>query len=419
MSEASKPMHVSDNHWAVERRSDRVNSDCLLPQEVLDIRAQARAFADATLRPLAHEVNCAEERRDGFRHDIFQAMAKAGLFAVPFKKDVGGLGLEHPLSCTMAVVEELAYYSPGIACAMFDGPAILGATTIDQAGGALRAQWIPKIISGEIVTGFATSEPEASTDLSVRSIQCKAAKVDGGWQLSGTKRWITNSVAADRTSVLCLCEGQVSVLWVDMHAKGVSVSDPDIKMGNKPQLTADIDFDKVFVPDGDVVGEIGRGLRVMLGSLSRGRLGIAAVGVGMAQRALDVACAYASKREVFGQPIASMQYWQYRLAEHAVNIEMTRSLYQKAALNADRGGDMEPLAAMSKLKGSELAVEVSRDAIQACGGYGFVRELKGPAQPWPLESIYRDAKIGEIYEGANEIQKWLIARHLLGRDITG
>ncbi len=412
-------MNVSDNHWAVERRTDRVNSDCLLPQDVLDIRAKARAFADEVLRPLAHEVNCAEERRDGFRHDIFQAIAKAGLFAVPFKKDVGGLGLEHPLACTMAVVEELAYYSPGVACAMFDGPAILGATTIDQAGGEIRAKWIPKIISGEIVTGFATSEPAASTDLSAKSIQCKATKVDGGWRMNGTKRFITNSVAADRTSILCLCDGAVSVLWVDMHAEGVSVSDPDIKMGNKPQLTAEIYLDNVFVPDCDVVGGVGRGLRVALGSLSRGRLGISAVGVGMAQRAMDVACAYASKREVFGQPIASLQYWQYRLAEHAVNIEMTRTLFQKAALNADRGGDIEPLAAMSKLKGSELAVDVVRDAIQACGGYGFVRELKGPGELWPLESIYRDAKIGEIYEGTNEVQKWLITRHLLGREISG
>lgn len=406
-------------HWAVERRSERVDSDCHLPEETREIRKTARDFADEVLRPLAHEVNCAEERRDGFRHDIFQAIAKTGLFGVPFKKDVGGMGLEYPLSATMAVVEELAYYSPGIACAMFDGPAILGATTIDHAGGELRAKWIPKIISGEIVTGFATSEPAASTDLSPQSIQCKAHKVDGGWKLSGTKRWITNSVAADRTSILCLCDGEVSVLWVDMTSEGVSVSEPDIKMGNKPQLTAEIYLKDVFVPDSDVVGKVGKGLRVMLGSLSRGRLGVAAVGVGMAQRAMDVACAYTSERHVFGQPIASMQYWQYKLAERATDIEMTRTLYQKAALNADTGGEIEPLAAMSKLKGSELAVDVARDAIQACGGYGFVRELKGPEETWPLESIYRDAKIGEIYEGANEVQKWLIGRNLLGREITG
>lgn len=405
--------------WAVERRTDRVDSDCHLPEEVIEIRNRARELADEVLRPVAHEVNCAEEHRDGFRHDIFQAIAKSGLYGVPFKKDVGGMGLKYPVSATMAVVEELAYYSPGVACAMYDGPAILGATTIDHAGGAIRQKWIPKIISGEIVTGFATSEPAASTDLSPQSIQTTAVKVSGGWKLNGTKRWITNSVAADRTSILCLCDGHVSVLWVDMHAEGVSVSDPDIKMGNKPQLTAEIYLKDVFVPDEDVVGEIGKGLRVMLGSLSRGRLGVSAVGVGMAQRAMDVACAYSSERHVFGQPIASMQHWQYRLADRAVDIEMTRTLYQKAALNADTGGEIEPLAAMSKLRGSELAVDVVRDAIQACGGYGFVRELKGPQETWPLESIYRDAKIGEIYEGANEVQKWLIARNLLGRDITG
>lgn len=405
--------------WDVERRADRVNTDILLPEEVLEVRFRARKLADNVLRPLAHEVNCAEEHRDGFRYDIFKAIAKSGLFGVPFKKDVGGMGLKYPVSATMAVIEELAYYSPGIACAMFDGPAILGATTIDQAGGDLRKKWIPKIISGEIVTGFATSEPAASTDLSPQSIQTQATKVEGGWRLNGVKRWITNSVAADRTSILCLCEGQISVLWVDMHAEGVSVSDPDIKMGNKPQLTAEIYLKDVFVADCDVVGEIGKGLRVMLGSLSRGRLGVAAVGVGMAQRAMDVACAYTSERHVFGQAIASMQYWQYKLAERSVDIEMNRTLLQKAAMNADMGGNIEPLAAMCKLKGSELAVDVIRDAVQACGGYGFVRELKGPQETWPLESIYRDAKIGEIYEGANEVQKWLIGRNLLGREITG
>lgn len=416
---AQAAAELAQGGWATPRLAVALGADSLLPEETVRVRDQARAFADDVLRPLAHELNTTPERRDGFRHDVFQAIASAGLYRVPFARDVGGDGLEFPTLGAITVLEEIAYYAPGIASAMYDAQALLVGTVLDAAGGALRATYLPRLIRGEFVGCFATSEPEASTDLSLRSIGTVARRVDGGWSLSGTKRWITNAPAADHILVLCRMEEGLSVLFADMHAAGVTVADPDLKMGNHAQLTADIRFDAVFVPEDRLVGRVGGGLRSALGALTLGRMGIGAVGVAMGQRALDVASAYAIRREVYGRPIAANQYWQYRFAEHAIELEAGRSLYQKAALLTDRSGDAGPFAAMAKVKGSTVAVDVARDAVQCCGGYGFVREMPGAGQTWPLEAVYRDAKVGEIYEGANEVQKWIIARHIFGRAVTG
>jgi alkylation response protein AidB-like acyl-CoA dehydrogenase len=186
-----------------------------------------------------------------------------------------------------------------------------------------------------------------------------------------------------------------------------------------PGVTADVTFENVFVPADHVCGAVGGGLRTALGALALGRMGIGAIGVAMAQAAFDYSTSYMSERKVFGRELASMQHWQYVFAEHAVGIEQARSLYQKAGYRYDVEGSAEIEGAMAKLTGSRLAVEVARDAIQICGAYGFVRELAGTGEEMPLESIYRDAKIGEIYEGANEVQKWVIARAIFGRHLTG
>ena len=410
---------LAEIDWQVPRHSVSLGSDSLLPGETIAVRTEARAFADDVLRPLAHELNTTPERRDGFRHDVFRAIADAGLYRAPFAADVGGRGLEFPTLATMTILEEIAYYTPGVASAMYDAQVLLVGKVLDAAGGALRQRYLPRLVRGELVGCFATSEPEASTDLSVDSIQTIATAVDGGWMVRGRKRWITNAPAADFILMLCRTGEGLSILLADMHHPKVRVADPDLKMGNHAQLTADIDFEDVFVPDEDVVGQVGGGLRAALGGLTLGRIGIGAVGVALGQRALDVAAAYAVRRTVYGRPIAANQYWQYRFAEHAMELEAARSLYQKAALLTDRGEDAGPFAAMAKIKGSATAVDVARDAVQACGGYGFVREMAGGGQKWPLESIYRDAKVGEIYEGANEVQKWIIARRIFGRNITG
>lgn len=400
------------------RRADTLFTDRGLPQETLDVRAEVRAFADEHIRPVAHTLNTTPESAEAFPRDLFNAMASAGLYEIPFPADVGGRGLAYPTLATVTAIEEIAYYSPSLASSMYDGQAILVGKTLDNAPG-LREIYLPRLIRGEFVGSFATSEPEASTDLSVESLQTLAEKVDGGYRINGTKRWITNSPVADLIVVLCKTGSGLTMLLADMHDPGVTVSEPDLKMGNHVQLTADIQFKDVFVPDDHVAGSENGGLRAAIGSLVLGRMGIGACGVAMGQAAFDFAVDYMGKRKVFGQALARFQHWQFRFADHAMALESARALYQKAAMIYDENGRCDLETAMCKVKGSELAVDIARDAIQVCGAYGFVRELKGPGQAFPLESIYRDAKIGEIYEGANEIQRWVIARSIFGRDLTG
>lgn len=400
------------------RRADKLYHDTWLPEETRQIRAEVRAFAEAELRGVAQSLNTTPESRDSFPREIFNAMAAAGLYQIPFAADVGGRGLAYPTLATVTVLEEIAYFSPSLASALYDGQAILVGKTLENAPG-LRERYLPQLVRGEFVGSFATSEPEASTDLSAASLQTVAEKVAGGYRITGHKRWITNAPVADRILVLCRTGESLTMLFADMHDPGIRVDAPDLKMGNHVQLTADVHFDRVFVPDDHVVMAPGAGLRAAIGALVQGRMGIGAVGVAMAQAAFDYAVDYMGRRKVFGQELARFQYWQFKFADHALALENARSLYQKAAWRTDRDGRNDIEAAMAKISGSELAVDVARDAIQVCGAYGFVRELKGPGRTYPLESIYRDAKIGEIYEGANEIQRWVIARHIFGRDLTG
>lgn len=403
----------------IPRRADTLYSDLLVPEETRRIRREVRQFCDDVVRPVAHRLNTTPESRESFARAEFDAMARAGLYQIPFPADVGGRGLEFPTLATATVLEELGYYSPSLASALYDGQAILVGKTLERAPAHLRNRYLPRLIRGEFVGCFATSEPEASTDLSVGSIQTRATRVDGGYRIDGTKRWITNSPAGDLIVVLCRTGETLTMLCADMHDPGVSVSAPDLKMGNHVQLTADVTFKDVFVPEDHVVGHEGGGLRTAIGALVLGRMGIGAIGVAMAQAAFDFSTHYMTKRKVFGRELARFQHWQYRFAEHALQIEMARGLYQKAAMRYDREGGADIEAAMAKIAGSRLACDVARDAIQVCGAYGFVKTLAGPGQDFPLESIYRDAKIGEIYEGANEIQSWVIARHVFGREMTG
>lgn len=404
----------------ITRRADSLYSDIWMPDETVRIRKEARAFADDVLRPMAYALNTTAERRDGFPRAAFEAIGAAGLYTIPFSADVGGRGLEFPTLATMTVAEELGYYAPGTASALYDGQAILCGKTLERAPESLRSRYLPRLARGELVGAFATSEPDASTDLSPAMMRTIATKVEGDWRIDGRKRWITNSVAADFILVLCRSDDNAQTfLLVDMHQPGITVGDPDLKMGNHAQLTADVVFDDAFTPDENVIGAPGAGLKGALSALTLGRMGIGAIGVGMAQAAFDQACAYMEKRKVFGQELARFQHWQFAFANHAIGIENARSLYQKAAYRFDREGMADIEAAMAKIAGSGLAVDVARDAIQACGAYGFARHVQGEGHGLPLEAIYRDAKIGEIYEGANEIQRWIIARRIFGRGITG
>jgi butyryl-CoA dehydrogenase len=249
------------------------------------------------------------------------------------------------------------------------------------------------------------------------------ARLEGEhYVVDGRKRWITNSPVADFVVTLCRTgDRALSLLVVPLKdTEGVRVGRPDRKLGNRGQLTADVYFEGVRVPAVDLIGEPGAGLGIALRVLTYGRIGIGAAGVGMAQSAFDQMVAHLRTRHAFGKPLGANQHWQFKLADYATALEGARSLYLKAALRLDSGVPFpEPEAAMAKLRGTELAVDIARDAIQCMGGYGFTREMGHDGSTNRIEQIYRDSKIGEIYEGANEIQRWIIARAVLGREVTG
>lgn len=398
------------------RYADNLYDDLWLPEETVQIREKVRAFAEEHIRPVAHQLNNTPESVEAFPRTLVKKMAGADLFRIPFAKEYGGLGLEYPTLATMVLLEEISYLSSGLAAAMIDVQLILFGHTLKNASEAVKAKLFPSLMAGDLIGSFATSEPAASTDLSIKALQTQATKIDGGYVLTGQKRWITNSPVADYMFVLSKLDGAMTMLLVDMTSAGVQVGKPDKKMGNHCQLTADIVFDNVFVPDAHLVGVEGQGLKAALTSLTLGRVGIGACGVGMAQAAFDYACDYMKQREVFGKPLAQFQYWQFKFADYATQIESARNLYIKAALIEDKKRPgVQHMCGMAKLKGSSLAGDVARDAIQVCGGYGFVKELAHTGQQYPLEAIYRDSKIGEIYEGANEVQKLIIARQIFGR----
>ncbi|MER6936144.1 acyl-CoA dehydrogenase family protein [Nocardioides sp. NPDC127514] len=404
---------------APARQMDRLYHDMQSSIETLAIRDRARTFANAHVAPVAARIAAGDEVDDGFPSDVFTAMAEERLFEIPFPADVGGAGLTRPASATATVVEELAYHSNSVA-AIFDVHCILSGNALNQGSTEQRRLWLEPLVRGQIIGAFATSEPAASSDLSPHAVQTVATRTGTGWRLVGRKRWITNSPVADVIVVLARTEEQLSLFFVPANAPGVTVGRPDRKLGNRGQLTADVVLDGVELGPEAMLGAEGDGLKIALATLTYGRIGIAAAGVGMAQAAFDHMTSRLSTREAFGRPLGSMQHWQFRMAEHALALETARSLYIKAAIRLDEGNPFpEPEAAMAKVAGTELSVTIARDAVQVFGGLGFTRELGADGTPGPVEAIYRDSKIGEIYEGANEIQKWIIARHLFGRTISG
>jgi butyryl-CoA dehydrogenase len=346
-------------------------------------------------------------------------MARAGLFRIPFAADVGGRNLKYRAAATAAMIEELAYHSNSIA-AIVDVNCILVGNALAQGSPFIKQHYLAPLLNGDKIGSFATTEPEASTELSVRAMGTIATRDGEDYSITGRKRFITNAPVADFVVLLCVDDGAMTTMVVDMDRPGVRVGEPDKKMGNHGQLTADLYFDRVRVPMQNVLGAPGQGLRISLQSLTYGRIGIAASGVGMAQALFDHCAERLKTRRAFGKAIAQFQHWQFKMAGRATEIENARNLYLKAALRLDSGHAFpEPEAAMAKWYGTNLAGEFARDAVQIFGGYGFMRELAADNSHYRVEEIYRDCKIAEIYEGTNEIQKLLIARNIFGKETTG
>ncbi|HEY9416085.1 MAG TPA: acyl-CoA dehydrogenase family protein [Pseudonocardia sp.] len=406
----------------VPRTQDRMTHDVWLPAEVIELRAKARVAVEKRLAPFAREIGSREESRDSFPWEAFRGLADEGLFAVPFDSEFGA-GLEYPMLGTCTVTEEIAYHSSSMA-GVYDGQCILVPQTLTYASRELRERLIPELVSGATAFSFATTEPETSSDLTAERMSCYATEDGaGGYVLNGRKRWITNSVVAGWVSVLVRAGehgDRAAMFLVDLSSPGVRIGEPDLKMGHRGQITADIIFTDVAVPAANLLGDWGNGLGVALSALVRGRIGIGAAGVGVAQAALDLAVERLRTRQVFGGPLGAMQHWQFTMAQRATEIECARTLYQKAATLLDRGDrTAEPEAAMAKAYGTRLANDLVREAIQIHGALGFARKVSESGESVRLEEMYRDAKILEIFEGANELQQWIVARRLIGRDVTG
>jgi len=401
------------------RYQDSLYHDLGTPDEIRAVRTEVRRFADEFVAPVAHAIGHTEESVAAFPRDLMAGMAQAGLFGIPFAAELGGRGLQHPVAATAVMIEELAYHSNSVA-AVIDVHCILAGNALRHGSPYIRERYLQPLLRGEKIGSFATTEPDASTDLSVGAMRTIATRTERGYIVNGRKRFITNAPVADFVVLLCVDGDRMTELVVDLDAPGVRVGAPDKKLGNHGQLTADLYCTDVEVPAQNIVGAPGQGLKIALQTLTYGRIGIAASGVGMAQALFDHCVERLKTRQAFGKSLAQFQNWQFKLAERATEIENARNLYLKAALRMDSGHAFpEPEAAMAKWYGTNLAGEFARDAVQIFGGYGFMRELAADGSHYRVEEIYRDCKIAEIYEGTNEIQKLVIARGIFGKDITG
>ncbi len=398
------------------RMQDTLYHDLIFPEETLEIRKKVREFAVKEIAPVVHSISQKEESRENFPFDIFRKIADGDFFRVPFPQKYGGLSLKYPVCATVVVIEELAYMTNSLA-AIFDAHCILAGNALMKYGSdSLKQRYLMPLTGGKMIGSFATSEPATSSDLSPQALQTKAVKKGTKYLVSGHKRFITNACVADFVTLLVNIEGKLSMLLIDLNSKGCKVGKPDKKMGNKAWLTSDIYFEDVEVPEEDLIGKEGKGLHIALATLTYGRVGIGASGVGMAQSAFDESVEYMKRRKAFGKKLHEFQYWQFLLAERAIEIENARNLYSKAALRLDQGVEFpEPESAGAKYYGTKCAVDMARDAVQIFGGYGYMKELAHDGSTYKVEEIYRDSKVGEIIEGTNEIQKLIIAREIFGK----
>ncbi len=387
--------------------------DVMLTSEEVKLKEEVREFVLNEIEPVAHEI----DKREEFPKDLFKKIIDAGYFAVPFPKEYGGMGYKRPVLCSVLVLEQFAYSCNGVAGA-YDAQCLLSGWTLLMHGNESQKEYyLRDLIEGKKIFSFATTEPWASSDL--RSIRTYAKEDGDYWILNGHKRFITNSPVADYMITWAKTEKGLSGFIVDMRKRGVKVGKPDLKMGNRGQLTADVILEDVEVSKENVIGEIGKGMRYALSAITVGRIGVAATGVGMAQASLDEAISYVKKREQFGKRIGEFQGIQFKIAEMAIMVETARNLTYKAGILRDSGIVFpEPYVAMAKAYSTKIAVDCAREAVQIFGGLGFINELGYDGYSPKVERIYRDAKISEIYEGTNEIQKIIISRELLGKDLV-
>jgi short/branched chain acyl-CoA dehydrogenase len=364
------------------------------------VRTLVRDFARAEVAPVAEEL----DRTKAFPYEIVRKLGELGLMGIPFPEEYGGGGADN-LSYALAI-EELARVdsSVGITVAAHTS---LGTWPLYAFGSEeQKHEWLPRLCSGERLGAFGLTEPEAGSDAG--NVRTRATLDGGEWVINGAKQFITNSgtdISGFVTITARTGEDEISNLLVPNGTPGYEVGEPYRKMGWNASDTRPLSFEDCRVPEASLVGPRGMGFKQFLQTLDGGRIGVAAMGVGLAQGALDEALAYAKERIAFGQPISTYQAIQSKLADISTEIEAARLLTYKAAVLKDAGRNFTLTAAQAKLKTGRLAVRAAEEAVQIHGGYGYIEE-------YPVCRFYRDAKILTIGEGTDEVQQMVIARAL-------
>ncbi|GAA3220869.1 acyl-CoA dehydrogenase family protein [Pseudonocardia petroleophila] len=374
--------------------------DRLLPtQEAEDLLALVRDIADKELAPRVEEHERAETYPDG----LFATLAEAGLLGLPYPEEHGGGG--QPYEVYLQVLEEFAARWAAVAIAL----SVHGLSCHPLASFGTAAQqeeWLPRMLAGELLGGYSLSEPQAGSDAA--ALACKAEKVDAGYRITGTKAWITHGGIVDFYALFARTgEGSrgVSCFLAPGRTEGLSFGRPEEKMGLHAIPTVTANWDGAVIGADRLIGKEGDGLPIAFSALDSGRLGIAAVATGLAQSALDAAVDYAHERSAFGKKIIDHQGLGFLLADMAAAVDSSRATYLDAARRRDAGRDYSRQASVAKLIATDAAMKVTTDAVQVLGGYGYTRDF-------PVERFMREAKIMQIFEGTNQIQRLVISRKL-------
>ncbi len=371
-----------------------------LTEEQKLVQQTVRAFAQEVLWPEAPRYDESGE----YPWPQLRALAELGLLGMTTPEAWGGAGMDS-MSWALAL-EEIAYADPSVAVIVSVTSGLPQYMLARFGTEAQKDRFLRPLARGEWIGAFALTEPGAGSDPA--AMRTRAKKVDGGWILSGTKSWITSAGQAHLYVVMARSgEGpkEITAFLIEKDAPGLSFGPPEAKMGLHAAHTAEVRLDEVFVPDDQVLGQVGRGLAQALAGLDSGRIGIAAQSLGIARAAFDLAKAYADEREQFGKKIRHFEGVAFKLADMATEIAAARGLVFAAARKKDAGERFTLEASMAKLFASRLAVSVTREAVQILGANGYHRDYR-------VERYYRDAKVTEIYEGTSEVQKLVIAREL-------
>ena len=381
--------------------------DRLLPtDEGAELVSLVREIAQAELAPRA----AAAEAAGRFPRDAFFMLGEVGLLGLPYPEEYGGAG--QPYEVYLQALEEVAaaWMTVGVGVSVH----VMASYPMSAYGTPeQRAAYLPEMIGGQMLGAYALSETQAGSDISGMTTRAKHA--DHGYELNGAKAWTTHGSYADFYTTFARTSddprGGVTCFYVPGHAPGLSFGGPEHKMGLNASPTTALYFDAVAIDDARRIGNDGQGARIALSALDSGRLGIAACATGLAQAALDLAADYAKGREQFGRPVAEFQGLRFLLAEMAAAVDSARATYLMAARKRDAGRPFSRDAAVAKMIASDVAMKVTTDAVQVLGGYGYTRD-------YPAERYMREAKVTQIFEGTNQIQRLVISRSL-NKDRSG